>query len=121
MFAFLKKPAGIMTGALLAYAGIFYLLHALVGRGMTMVSVIPVVAAAWCFGLFWGVAAALLSFVANTALCVALGIDWQEHVVMRGAFIAGTAALVGIALMVGYMRTLRLRQRKTVARPQQGG
>ena len=115
MFAFLKKPAGIMTGALLAYAGIFYLLHALVGRGMTMVSVIPVVAAAWCFGLFWGVVAALLSFVANIALCVALGIDWQEHVVMRGAFIAGTAALVGIALMVGYMRTLRLRQRKTVA------
>jgi PAS domain S-box-containing protein len=115
MFAFLKKPAGIMTGALLAYAGIFYLLHALVGRGMTMVSVIPVVAAAWCFGLFGGVVAALLSFVANIALCVALGIDWQEHVVMRGAFIAGTAALVGIALVVGYMRTLRLRQRKTVA------
>ncbi|MBM4310623.1 MAG: PAS domain S-box protein [Deltaproteobacteria bacterium] len=115
MFASLKKPAVVMGAALLAYAGIFYLMHAFVGRGMTIVSVIPVVAAAWCFGRFWGTAAALLSFAANSALCIAFGIDWQEHVVLRGALIPGTAALIGIALMVGYMRALRARLQRTIS------
>ncbi len=49
MPTFFKKPAIVMIAALLAYAVIFYLLHALVGRGMTMVSVIPVVAASLVF------------------------------------------------------------------------
>ncbi len=112
---FLRKPAVVMTAALLAYAGIFYLMHVLVGRGMTLVVVIPVVAAAWLFGMPWGVLAALLSVAANSALCMAFGIDWQEHVVVRGALIPGTASLIGIALLVGHMRRLQQRLQRTVS------
>jgi len=114
MFATFKKNAVVMTAALLAYAGVFYLMHTAMGRGMTIAVVIPVVAAAWCFGLFWGAAAALLSVAANSALCAVFGIDWQEHVVVRGALIPGTASLVGIALLVGYMRALRARLQRTI-------
>ena len=115
MLAVYKKPTVVMSTALFAYAGAFYLMNALFGRGMTIVVVIPVVAAAWLFGMSWGVVAALLSFVANSVLCMAFGIDWREHVVIQGALVPGTAALVAIALLVGYMRRLQQRLQHTVA------
>jgi PAS domain S-box-containing protein len=114
MYPFLRNKAVVIPVALLLYVLLFYLMHATLDRGMTIAVIIPVVAAAWCGGIFWGITAALLSFATNSALCAVFGIDWLEHVFIRGALFPGTAALVGIALLVGYLRALQSRLQRTI-------
>ena len=114
MFTFFKKPAIVMIAALLVYVCAFYAAHVFLGTGMAPTVAIPVVAAAWCFGMFWGIAAALLSVFANIALSMLFGVDWRVHITVPGALFVGNAAMVVLACMTGYMRTLRQRNKKTV-------
>jgi len=114
MLSFIKKPIVVMTAALLVYACAFYAIHAFLGRGMSVAVVVPVVVAAWCFGVFWGIAAALVSVFANIVLSMAFGVDWQQHITVPGALFAGNAAMVVIVCMVGYMRSLHVRLQQTI-------
>lgn len=115
MFSFLKKPAVVMTAALLLYVCAFYVIDAFLDRGMAIAVVFPVAAAAWCFGRFWGIIVALLSSFINIVVSMLFGVDWQQHVFAQGTGFAGTAGFVFIAWMIGYLRTLRIRNQQTVA------
>lgn len=114
MSALYKKNPVVMACSVLAYVCVFYAIHAVLGRGVAIAVFLPVMAAAWCFGTFWGIVAALLSVFANSALCVLFGIDWLEHVAAPEKSVPGIAAMVFIAWVLGYMRTLHMRLQRKV-------
>ncbi len=119
MFSFIKKSTVIITAALLVYVCVFYAFGSFFGTGMALAVVIPIMAIAWCFGIFWGITAALLSIFANIVLCIVFGFDWRHHILGHGTAFAGTVfvatgVMAFVAWVVGYMRTLRLRNQQTV-------
>jgi len=111
---FFKKPALLMTGALLVYVCVYYVIGVSLGKGMAIATIVSVVAAAWYFGVFWGVAAALLSVFSNLALAKVFGFDWRQFVSDPGPVFLGVSSMAFVAWMIGYLRTLRLRNRQSV-------
>jgi len=114
MFSFVKKPVVVMIAALLLYVCAFYAIGVSLGGGGALTVVIPVIAAAWYFGTFWGVVAALLSVFANSALKIIFGFEWHLPLFNQGMVFVIIGAMVFIAWTIGYMRTLRLRNQQTV-------
>jgi len=112
---FFKKPALLMTGALLVYVCVYYVIGVFLGKGMAIAAIVPVVAAAWYFGVFWGIAVVLLSAFSNLALAKVFGLGWRQFVSDPGPVFLGVSSMAFVAWMIGYLQTLRLRNRQSVS------
>ena len=81
------------------------------GQAVEVFIVLPILAAACCFGLLWGILAGSISYPVNALLFYLFaepGIGLFQH-----ARIIGWLAMILIGAIVGYMRNLNCRLRKT--------
>lgn len=88
------------------YVICFALLHSQPGSAPAISALIPVMTIAWCFGMWWGIAAGIASLPVNMLLCSLFEVpDWWTKVVERGG-IPGTVAFILIGIFVGRIRDL---------------
>lgn len=105
-------PRLLLTGGnTVAFALLFLALSPRVGPAARAFAALPVVTAAWLFGLPGGLLATLLSLPLNTLLLQATGHPGWDAVVRAGG-VPGTAALLLIGVVVGLLRDLSLRLRQ---------
>ncbi len=109
----------IVLGAASGYAVAFLLIVPTVGAQASALAVIPVVTAAWLFGLRAGLLAALLSLPVNLLLFVLLGrpvAGWSG--LPLGGLGLGTALLLVAGAAVGRLRDLSERSERELAERQ---
>jgi signal transduction histidine kinase/CheY-like chemotaxis protein len=100
--------AWFVVGSLaLAYGLAFVVLQPRIGDAVVSLSIIPVIASAWFYGLRGGVISSLVCVVANIALMQTLG----DHDGFRTAQLPRIAIAVAIGATTGWARELTLRQR----------
>lgn len=98
----------LVVGTAVAYALIYAPAYDILGRSVTVLTVLPVVAAALAFGIRGGLIASLVAVVLNGLLSdiVAEG-SWQEWLLRGGALSSGSLLLVGV--VTGRLRDLQER------------
>jgi diguanylate cyclase (GGDEF)-like protein/PAS domain S-box-containing protein len=102
-------PRLLLTGGnTAAFALLFLALSPRVGPAAGAFAALPVVTAAWLFGLPGGLLATLLSLPLNTVLLQATGHPGWDAVLRDGGA-PGTAALLLIGVVVGLLRDLGIR------------
>ena len=91
------------------YVACFLLIYYTRDFGMGVVAVIPVVVVAWLYGCVPGIVAAVLTLPLNILLSEYLGVEWMERMILKGASIPGTIALMLMGGVVGRLRDLNIR------------
>jgi PAS domain S-box-containing protein len=90
------------------YVTLFIVIGRVTASGMAAISaLVLVIAAGWRFGALAGIAAGVLSLPCNILLFAALGVDWLQTLFAHGAGLAGTAGLMFIGGIIGFMHNLR--------------
>ena len=88
------------------YLVAFFLLYPRMGLGVTILTIIPVVASAWLWGLWPGLLAGLLFLPINTILLNLVGHGGGWDVIVREAGGLGSVALILVGIIVGRLRDL---------------
>lgn len=96
------------------YVGAFLFIDITAHKGQPTVWIVPVLAAGWLFGLWPAVIVGLASLPVNAFMLILVGADWRTQILGGGA-IAGGPATVIIGAVVGRLRDLSIRLRKTIA------
>ena len=96
--------------SIIVYGSAFLLLYDKVGGAIAAFGVLPVITAAWLWGLKAGVLFGLLVFVINTILFNIVDPSGL-FVIVKHNGIPGSASLLFIGAVVGYMHDLRIRLR----------
>ncbi len=98
----------LVVGTAAAYALIYAPAYDILGRSVTVLTVLPVVAAALAFGIRGGLLASLVALVVNGLLSdiFAEG-SWQEWLLRGGALSSASLVLVGV--VTGRLRDLQER------------
>ena len=96
---------GLTLGATVAYVLVFLALRGPLGNTAAILAILPVIAAAWLFGLRGGLLAGILSFPLNSLLVVLfLDSNWSEWFQSGGAL--GSAALMVVGGAAGRLHDL---------------
>lgn len=98
----------LVVGTAVAYALIYAPAYDILGRSVTVLTVLPVVAAALAFGIRGGLLASLVAVIMNGLLSdlFAEG-SWQEWLLRGGALSSASLVLVGV--VTGRLRDLQER------------
>lgn len=98
----------LVVGIAVAYALIYAPAYDVLGRSVTVLTVLPVVAAALAFGIRGGLLASLVAVIVNSLLSdmFAEG-SWQEWLLRGGALSSASLVLVGV--VTGRLRDLQER------------
>ena len=96
----------LVVGTAVAYALIYAPAYDILGRSVTVLTVLPVVAAALAYGIRGGLLASLVAVILNGLLSdiFAEG-SWQEWLLRGGALSSGSLVLVGV--VTGRLRDLQ--------------
>ncbi len=81
------------------------------GQAVEIFIVLPILAAAYCFGLLWGILAGSISYPANLLLFYLFAEPGNG--LFQHTRIIGWLAMILIGALVGYIRNLNFRLRKT--------
>jgi diguanylate cyclase (GGDEF)-like protein/PAS domain S-box-containing protein len=99
-------PAIQAWSLVILYAGLFEVLHKRLGPGATALSVVPLIAFSWQYGMWGGLAAAALLSALNLYLVGAHDLDRAAGVFQSGGA-GGFLALFGTAIIVGKVSKLQ--------------
>lgn len=95
-----------ITAMASTYSVAFVSLHPAIGSVAGSLSVLPVIAVGWWFGLRAGLAAGIAAIALNAALHAVVGEPWWTVVSARGA--TGSAVVVVVAVLVGHVQGTRV-------------
>ncbi|RME47614.1 MAG: PAS domain S-box protein, partial [Chloroflexi bacterium] len=104
----------LAIGTVAIYTAIFFPLYHVMDGGAAALSVIPVAAAGWLFGLRAGVLAGVLAFLFNTLLLNLAGQPGWDAVIRAGG-VPGSAALLLIGAVVGRLHDLEAQAKRDIA------
>ncbi len=109
-----RYTAPIKNALFLALIALYLILFVFLARlttpGMASISAIVLVtAASWRFGATAGMVAGALSLPCNILMLALMGKDWARILFTHGEALAGTAILILIGGIIGYLHTLRAR------------
>ncbi|HVF26048.1 MAG TPA: diguanylate cyclase [Anaerolineales bacterium] len=100
------SPFVIVTIACILYVVLFAILSEKMGLGVGSLSIIPVIAGSWYFGLRGGIILSLLSIPVNMVLLAVLGHSTFREFLGNPSVITGTLSLAVVAIIVGRMGTI---------------
>ncbi len=106
--SFLKKRTAFFIFSLLAYVLLFVLIGRRAGHG-AIIGLLPVLAAAICWGWRAGLAAGIFSFPVSMLMLTVIGLDWRTGM-LSSVGIVGHIAFIIEGLLVGWMRDLYMQR-----------
>ena len=94
----------VLIGFFAIYLLLFHNLLHIYGQGLSVLIIIPVIHAAWAFGLNAGIFSAILSFPINLYLFIHYNLPVDNTTLMTG--FSGTGAFIIVASAIGHMQDI---------------
>ena len=110
----LRQQMSNVIAALAAYAAVAYLLYPLWGDTIVILSILPVIAVAWQFGLVAGFLSGVLFFPFNTFLLNLINNPGWDILLRTTNTVMLSFLLLVIGTVVGSMRDMNQEQRRTI-------
>jgi diguanylate cyclase (GGDEF)-like protein len=109
----------VVLGNIFLYVVLFYLLHRSWGSMIFIFSILPVITAAWYFGVRGAIAGSLLVFLLDIYLiysveALALKISLPEYITSGGLVLMARGVVIGLSRKISRIALEELRERKQV-------
>ena len=109
---FRKIRIAVVLGTVVIYVLIFLLFDDYLGQSTSILATVPVLTAAWFYGLRGGLFGGLIVFPMNLLLVTLIGREWQLWLAEGG--VLGTGALLLVGTLFGRMRDMKNRMEQEV-------